>query len=162
LYFLRNGALLVSALETLVNKNIRTRNEYQLTDALQLMIDGGEKFKIFNVDGWYDCGKPETLLSTNRSLLEKKSTSRPLQGVVINEPVYIAETAVLTNCVVGPYTSVGGGAEISHSIVRNSIIGEEAQVHHSLLEASIVGNGATVKGAYRRINVGGSSEISFS
>ncbi len=162
LYFLRDGARLVSALDTLVEKNIRTRNEYQLTDALQLMIDGGEKFRIFNVDGWYDCGKPETLLSTNRSLLEKKSTSRPLPGVVINEPVYIAETAVLTNCVVGPYTSVGDGAEISHSIVRNSIIGEEAQVHHSLLEASIVGNGATVKGAYRRINVGGLSEISFS
>jgi glucose-1-phosphate thymidylyltransferase len=162
LYFLRNGTTLVSALERLVEKNIRTRNEYQLTDALQLMIDGGEQFKIFNVEGWYDCGKPETLLSTNRSLLEKKSTSRPLTGVVINEPVYIAQTAVLTNCVVGPHTSVGDRAEISHSIVRNSIIGEEAQVHHSLLEASIVGNGAIVKGAYRRINVGGFSEISFS
>ncbi|MDH3251896.1 MAG: sugar phosphate nucleotidyltransferase [Ignavibacteria bacterium] len=162
LYFLRNGKQLVSSLETLVEKNIRTRNEYQLTDALQLMIDGGEKFKIFNVDGWYDCGKPETLLSTNRSLLEKKSTSRPLKGVVINEPVYIAQTAVLTNCVVGPYTTVGDRAEISESIVRNSIIGEEAQVHHSLLEASIIGNGATVKGAYKRINVGGSSEISYS
>jgi glucose-1-phosphate thymidylyltransferase len=161
LYFLRNGRLLSTALQELVSRNIRTKNEYQLTDALQLLIERGERIATFAVDGWYDCGKPETLLSTNRSLLEKKSSSREIVGVVINKPVYIAPSASLSNCVLGPYTSVGDRAEISESIVRNSIIGEEAQVHHALLESSIVGNGAAVRGAYKRINVGGSSEIAF-
>lgn len=161
LYFLRDASLLSAALQDLVSQDIRTKNEYQLTDALQLMIDRGEKIGTFAVEGWFDCGKPETLLSTNRSLLEKKSTDREIHGVVINTPVYIAPTAQLSNCVLGPYTSVGDRAEIFESIVRNSIIGEEAHVHHALLESSIVGNGAVVKGAYKRINVGGSSEIAF-
>jgi glucose-1-phosphate thymidylyltransferase len=54
---------------------------------------------------------------------------------------------------------VGANASISESIVRNSIIGEEAQVHKSLLDTSIVGNGAAVRGNYKRVNVGDSSEV---
>lgn len=161
LYFIKNPKLLVSALDELVNKDIRTKGEYQLTDALQIMIDRGEKITTFMVDGWFDCGKPETLLLTNRALLEKRSTSRPMPGVVVNEPVYIASTAKLSNCVVGPYTTVGDNAIVSDSVIRNSIISEDAQVHKALLDNSIVGNGSIVKGSYKRINVGGSSEIDF-
>jgi glucose-1-phosphate thymidylyltransferase len=115
----------------------------------------------FMVEGWFDCGKPETLLSTNRALLEKKSTSRHLPGVVVNEPVYIAASAKLSHCVIGPFTTVGDNAVITESVIRNSIISEDAQVHRALLDNSIVGNGSVVKGSYKRVNVGGSSEIDF-
>ena len=161
LYYIRNTRLLVSCLDKLVESNIRTKGEYQLTDALQMMIDHGETMKTFTVEGWYDCGKPETLLSTNRALLEKKSTPRQVEGVVIVDPVYIASSAKLTNSVIGPYTSVGEEASISESIVRNSIISEEATVHKALLDNSIVGSGAAVRGNYNRVNVGDSSEIDF-
>jgi glucose-1-phosphate thymidylyltransferase len=161
LYFIRNAPLLVSCLTELVDKDIRTKGEYQLTDALQLMLERGEQMTTFMVNGWFDCGKPETLLSTNRALLEKRSVSRAMPGVVVNEPVFISPTAVLTNCVVGPFTTVGDKARISESVVRNSIIGEEAIVQKALLDNSIVGNGSVVKGSYKRINVGGSSEIDF-
>jgi glucose-1-phosphate thymidylyltransferase len=161
LYYIHNPALLISCLNDLVEKDIRTKGEYQLTDALQMMIERGEVMKTFLVDGWYDCGKPETLLSTNRALLEKQSTSRQIEGVVVIDPVFIAPSAKLTGCVIGPFTSVGEGASISESIVRNSIIGEEALVHRSLLDNSIVGSGATVTGNYNRVNVGDSSEVDF-
>lgn len=161
LYYITHPQALVSCLDELVEKDIRTKGEYQLTDALQMMIERGEKMTTFMVEGWYDCGKPETLLSTNRALLEKKSTSRQIAGVVVNEPVYIAPTAKLHNCVVGPYTTVGDNATISESVIRNSIISEDAQVHKALLDNSIVGNGSVVRGTYKRINVGGSSEIDF-
>jgi glucose-1-phosphate thymidylyltransferase len=161
LYFIKNPQLLVSCLTELVEKDIRTKGEYQLTDALQMMIERGDKMTTFMVDGWFDCGKPETLLSTNRALLEKKSTSRKIDTVVVNEPVYIAPTAKLSNCIVGPYATVGDNAVISESVIRNSIISEEAQVHKALLDNSIVGNGAIVRGSYKRINVGGSSEVDF-
>jgi glucose-1-phosphate thymidylyltransferase len=159
LYFIRNTRLLKECLQELVAKNTRTKGEYQLTDALQMMIDRGERMVPFTVEGWYDCGKPETLLSTNTALLEKRSTSRAIPGVVVNEPVYIAMTAILSNCVVGPNASVGAHAEITDAIVRNSIIGEQAKVTGLLLENSIVGNGSVLTGGYRRINVGGASEI---
>ncbi len=161
LYYITNPKLLVSCLTELVDKDLRTKGEYQLTDALQMMIQRGEKMTTFMVEGWYDCGKPETLLSTNRALLEKKSTSRQIPGVVINGPVYIAPTAKLVNCIVGPYTTVGDNAVVNESVIRNSIISEDAQVHKALLDNSIVGNGSVVRGSYKRINVGGSSEIDF-
>jgi glucose-1-phosphate thymidylyltransferase len=161
LYYLRNAPLLKKCLGDLVTLDRRTRGEYQLTDALQMMIEQGEPMVPFLVEGWYDCGKPETLLSTNRALLEKRSTSRKIPGVVVNEPVYIAPTAVLANCIIGPNTSVGDRAEISDAVIRNSIISENARVHAALLENSIVGNGSVLTGSYRRINVGGASEIDF-
>lgn len=161
LYYIRNTPLLVSCLTALVERDIRTKGEYQLTDALQMMLQQGERMTTFPVSGWFDCGKPETLLSTNRALLEKRSVSRPIPGVVVVEPVYIAPTAELATCVVGPYTTVGDRARITESVVRNSIIGEEAIVQKALLDNSIIGNGSVVKGGYKRINVGGSSEIDF-
>jgi len=161
LYFIRNAKLLSECLNDLVVKDKRTKGEYQLTDALQMMIERGERMVPFMVDGWFDCGKPETLLSTNRALLEKRSTSRVIPGVVVNEPVYIAPTAVLANCIVGPFTTVGDRAEVSDAVIRNSIISENARVHGALLENSIVGNGSVLSGSYKRINVGGASEIDF-
>jgi glucose-1-phosphate thymidylyltransferase len=159
LYFIRNTRLLKECLHELVAGDKRTKGEYQLTDALQSMIEKGETMVPFTVDGWYDCGKPETLLSTNSALLEKRSTTRTMPGVVVNEPVYISPTATLSNCIVGPNASVGHHAEITDAVVRNSIIGEDAKVTGLLLENSIVGNGSVLTGGYRRINVGGASEI---
>jgi glucose-1-phosphate thymidylyltransferase len=161
LYYIRNTPLLLSCLKEMVDRNVRTKGEFQLTDALQMMLERGERMKTFMVEGWYDCGKPETLLSTNRALLEKNSTPQPIDGVVINTPVYISSTARLSNCIIGPYTTVGDNVHITEAVIRNSIIGEGAQVHKALLDNSIVGNGAIVKGSYKRINVGGSSEIDF-
>lgn len=162
LYWIMNTPLLVESLDRLVREDIRTKGEYQLTDALQLMLASGETMTTFTVEGWYDCGKPETLLSTNRALLAKKSTSRTLPGVVINPPVYLSPTATIANSIVGPNTTVGDGATIADSIVRNSIIGGGASVAASLLENSIVGSGARVQGKYKRFNVGDLSEVEFS
>jgi len=161
IYYIRNTALLLSTLREIVENQIRTKNEYQLTDALQLMLDRGEKISTFKVDGWYDCGKPETLLATNRALLEKQPPSTPVEGIVVVNPVYISPTAKVTNSVIGPFTTVGDHAVIDESVIRNSIISESARVQRALLENSIVGNGSVVKGSYKRINVGGSSEIDF-
>jgi glucose-1-phosphate thymidylyltransferase len=80
---------------------------------------------------------------------------------VVNDPVYIAPTAVLTNCIIGPNTTVGDHAEISDSLVRNSIISEHARVTGAILENSIIGNSSVLTGSYRRISVGDSSEIDF-
>jgi glucose-1-phosphate thymidylyltransferase len=161
LYYIKNASLLVECLNEIVDRKMITKGEYQLTDALQRMIEKGERMTTFPVEGWYDCGKPESLIATNRALLEKHSTSRPIDGVVVIEPVYIAADAVLENCVVGPNTTVSAGALVSDAIVRNSIIGENAQVRKALLNNSIVGPGAVVRGSYRRVNVGDSSEIDF-
>jgi glucose-1-phosphate thymidylyltransferase len=144
-----------------VEKDIRTKGELQLTDALQIMIDKGEKVTTFQVEGWYDCGKPETLLSTNRFLLNKRSYSRKLDKVVINEPVFIADDAEISNSVIGPYTTIASGCKIKECIIRNSIVDSDAQVEKALLDNSIIGRNVLVRGTYKRLNSGDSSEIDF-
>jgi len=54
LYFIKHPRLLVECLEQLVAEDRRTRGEYQLTDALQMMIDRGERFTTFPVEGSHD------------------------------------------------------------------------------------------------------------
>jgi glucose-1-phosphate thymidylyltransferase len=162
LYYIKKPHLLAECLDHIVSNDLRTRGEYQLTDALQLMIERGETFTTFGVEGWYDCGKPETLLATNRYLLEKKPLERECADTIIIPPVYISPSAVVERSVIGPYATVAEGAFVLNSIVRDSIISNYATVDQSMLDRSIVGNNAQVRGNFRRINVGDSSEVDFS
>ena len=161
LYYIADSGTLKKGLNELVEKDIRTKGELQLTDALQIMINNGEKFTTFPVDGWYDCGKPETLLSTNKFLLEQKSSSGNFDNVVINEPVFIADNAKVENSVIGPYTTLDKNCVVKDSIIKNSIVGSKAIVTKTLLENSIIGNNSIVRGTYKRLNSGDSSEIDF-
>ncbi len=161
LYYIANPDSLVKCLNELVDKDVRTKGELQLTDALQMMIQSGEKISTFPVEGWYDCGKPETLLSTNKFLLDQKSVCKNYENVVINHPVFIADNAEISNSVIGPYATIDKGCKISECIIVNSIIGTNAQVSRTLLENSIIGNNSLIKGNYKRLNSGDSSEIDF-
>jgi len=161
LYYIANSALLKESLNHIIENNIKTSGEFQLTDALQIMIDRGEEITTFPVDGWYDCGKPETLLSTNKFLLSKDGSNRQIKNVVINDPVFIAENAVVKNSVIGPFTTIAQNCKISDSIIKNSIISPYAKVHTAILENSIIGSSAIIKGTYNKLNAGDSSEIEF-
>jgi glucose-1-phosphate thymidylyltransferase len=159
LYFLRHSNLLYTCIDYLIEQKITTKGEYQLTDALELMIEKGEPFTTFPVYGWYDCGKPETLLSTNEILLAKGSPVKEYPGCIINKPVFIAGNAKLENAIIGPNTTIGEHAVISNAIIKGSIIGNYAQVSNIMLEESIVGNHAIITGDPHEINVGDYSEV---
>jgi glucose-1-phosphate thymidylyltransferase len=161
LYYITRPQILIESLKEIIRNNVRTKGEFQLTDALQVMLQKGEKMKTFTIDGWYDCGKPETLLSTNRHLLETQTPVTAPPGVVIHPPVFLSPKATVKNAVLGPHTTVAHGAIVENSIIRNSIISEEAEVKDALLEDSIVGSNARVRGSYKRINIGDSSELEF-
>ncbi|MEW6508773.1 MAG: sugar phosphate nucleotidyltransferase [Bacteroidota bacterium] len=161
LYYVNNSKLLYECLDELIKKNIRTTNEYQLTDAFQLMIERGETVTTFPVEGWYDCGKPETLLSTNKFLLTKSGTNRVPDNVVINHPVFISEKADVKNSVIGPYTTIASNCVVTNSIIVNSILSPGANVDKVMLESSIIGSDAVIKGNYNKLNTGDSSEIEY-
>ncbi len=161
IYYVRQPHVLVDCLREEIKGNVRTRGEFQLTDALQMMIERGERMKTFGIDGWYDCGKPETLLETNRHLLDRQRTATGRPGVVIQPPVFVSEKATVRNSVLGPYATIADDAVVENAIIRNSIVSEGAQVTDALLENSIVGNNAVVRGAYKRVNIGDSSELEF-
>ncbi len=161
LYYITKPQVLLESLKEMIKSDTRTKGEFQLTDALQLMIESGEKMKTYSINGWYDCGKPETLLSTNRHLLDTFPAPKPQEGVVIRPPVYLDPSATVTNSIVGPYATIAENAHVEHSIVENSIISEGSEVRDALLRDSIVGSNAVVKGNFKRINIGDSSELQF-
>lgn len=160
IYFIAHGNSLFTALDTVINeKKQMTKGEFQLTDALELMIQRGEKLGVFPVDGWYDCGKTETLLATNRDLLDMDGKDTQIEGSVIIGPVAIDPTAVIKNSIIGPYASIASGAIVKNAVVRNSILNEDSQVEEALLESSLIGENAIVKGSFKKLNVGDSSEV---
>ena len=161
LYYITQPQLLVDCLKEMIQNNTRTKGEFQLTDALQMMIDHGEKMKTFSIEGWFVCGSPETLLSTNRYLLEHQPMPQPLKGVLIQPPAFISPKAKVFNAIIGPHATIAENATVENTIVRNSIISEGATVFNSLIEDSIIGNNAIVRGNYKRINIGDSSELEF-
>jgi len=158
-YYIQNSLLLFECLQKLIDEDIRTQNEYQLTDGLQLMLERGEKLKVASVSGWHDCGKPETLLATNRYLLRKNSPNYSLPNSIIIPPVFIADTAEIENSLIGPYVSIAGGSKVNQAIINDSIINENAKVENVLLTQSLIGENALVRGQYSRLNVGDSSQI---
>jgi glucose-1-phosphate thymidylyltransferase len=161
IYYIKQPHILMDCLREEIKGNIRTRGEFQLTDALQMMIDRGERMKTFAIEGWYDCGKPETLLETNRYLLDRQPTAVARPDVVMQPPVFVSDKATVRNSVLGPYATIADDAMVENAIIRNSIVSEGSRVTNTLLEDSIVGNNAVVRGTYKRVNIGDSSELEF-
>jgi glucose-1-phosphate thymidylyltransferase len=167
IYLIHSPQLLFSCLDEVIAKGIQVKGEYQLTSALQRMLEKGERMRIFPVQGWYDCGKTETLLSTNRVLLDIQSAAARenyrawFPDSIINLPVSIARTAKIHNSIIGPYVSIAEGAEIHNAIVINAILGKNSIVKDIVLGSSIVSDNAKVQGHFYSLNVGDSSEVNI-
>jgi glucose-1-phosphate thymidylyltransferase len=162
LYGIKSTALLRECLNEVVSRNQSTAGELQMTDALQLMIDRGSRMVAKAVEHWYDCGKPETLLSTNRHLLEGDHREYTLADSIVIPPSFVAPSAHVERSIIGPYASIGDAATVSESVVVNSIISEGAKVLRCILEESLIGSNASVYGHIHRLSVGESSVIGLS
>ena len=166
LYYIKNGGLLKNCIEEIIQKKITVKGEYQITDALRLMVQRGEKIGVFPVEGWYDCGTSETLLDSNRYLLEQQMTSSGEKTAfgknnIILPPVSISPSARIENSIIGPAATISDDAVIVNSIIMDSIIGDKARVESALLKRSIVGREASVRGAFKKLNISDQSEIAF-
>jgi glucose-1-phosphate thymidylyltransferase len=159
IYYFRNSHLLRDALDYIISQDIRTKGEFQLTDAIQHMLNGNYHPKAVFIEDWYDCGTVESLLATNKYLLHKHSTKKVFPNALIIPPCYIDEEAEISNSLVGPYVSIGRGAKIFNSIIQNSIINEYAEVENIILTSSIIGKDSYLKGSAKVVNLGDSSEM---
>jgi glucose-1-phosphate thymidylyltransferase len=157
--YIKNTKLLFTLLEQMIKKGKKTEGEFQLTDAFQLMVEEGARLETFTVNEWYDCGKPETLLLTNRYILERSGYYEEQKETVIIPPVYIHPTARIRNSVIGPYVSIYENACIISSIIKDSIIERHTYIEGLILTSSIIGEHAVCKGTFKHLNVGDSSSV---
>jgi glucose-1-phosphate thymidylyltransferase len=161
LYYFKNSKGLFAACEKIIGKAITTKGEYQITDALQLMIREGIRFKPYHIDGWFDCGKVETLLETNRILLDDMETNDGREGSIVIQPCYIDKDSIIENSIIGPYVTVARESEIHHSIIENSILNEGSKLENVILRESVVGAYAEVTGRGSSLNVSDHSQIDY-
>lgn len=132
-------------------KNIKPswRNELEITDAIQYLIDKGYKVHPHMVKGWWkDTGRIDDLLEANKMVLDSLDTS--IEGFVDSEsnvdfkvviekgaeiakstirgPAIIGKDSKIINSFIGPFTSIGDRVTIKESEVEHSIILEGSSI----------------------------------
>ena len=166
------------------------RNELEITDAMQDLIDRKLVVRPHIVDGWWkDTGRLEDILEANRLILDQLDTqidgdvdsSSRIEGKVVIEagavisssvirgPVIIGATATIRDAYIGPFTTIrsdveGLGSEIEHSIVMEGsrITGLADRVTDSLIGRNVKINRQPAKPAALRFMLGDRSEVGIS
>jgi glucose-1-phosphate thymidylyltransferase len=163
IYKIKETAFLFNCLQKIIETDIKTNDEFNLTDALECMIQSGARFQPYKVQNWFDCGKKETLLESNATLLKKfggRVANRELfENTIIVPPVDIAEGCDIRNSVIGPNVTIGENTTINHGIIKDSIIGAYSKLVDIVLKNSLIGNDAEVKGVSRNLNIGDNTAI---
>jgi glucose-1-phosphate thymidylyltransferase len=126
LYYFTNERKLKSAIEELVKHDIKTNNEYQITDALQIMVKQSEEFSVFPTPNYYDVGVPESFLYSNRKLLTTNHKDFPSSKII--EPVFIGDNCKVENSIIGPYVTIMNNCDIYNSKIEDSIILEGSSI----------------------------------
>ena len=144
------------------------RNELEITDAIQWLIDNGYDVAASVVTGWWkDTGKPEDILHANRLVLddltqeikEKEEVEGEIRGrvsidkgtkvdenSVIKGPAIIGRNCVIRDGYIGPYTSIGNNCEIINSEVEDSVVMDGAKlINAGNIVDSIVGRAAIIE-----------------
>jgi len=163
-YFIRDYGLLYEGIHSVLSTDPGKGGEYFLTDAFQYMVDHGARLRTAPVEGWYDCGKVETVIETNRHLL---STTRggvdpeaEVSGAEIVEPVRIESGARVTGGRIGPNVTLEQGAVVENSTLEDTLVGAGTHLADVELAHSLVGDRAEVRGVRGSVNLASDSVVS--
>lgn len=138
--------------EILARVGLSPRKEYELTDALTLLTEGGHRVRAYELGGfWSNVSSPEDLLEVNRTVIDRLSGSRRAiaRGTAVGgevSPLAVAQRgATLGKCSIGAHTIVGrgvqvmDGARVRHAIVcRDAVVGEGAVLDYVLVRPGCV------------------------
>ncbi|MFZ5628248.1 MAG: sugar phosphate nucleotidyltransferase [Spirochaetota bacterium] len=146
-----SAAELFDALGHIVKNDIRTKNEYQATDAFQYMLR--EQKIVFSwqiLSAWDDAGTLEAILDTNRIILSRRGAGKTHA---------VAAEAKIVSSDIGQYASVSEGAEITNSTLINCIVDRGSVVRNCRLENSLIGRNAIVENIQGTIVVGDDAQL---
>ncbi len=163
IYRIKESGLLFDCLDDNIRNQVKSRGEFSLTDAIECMISKGARFQSFKVQNWFNCGKKETLLQSNATLLKKFggiiSKEHHFENTIIIPPVSMAPGCDIKNSIIGPNVTIGEKTNISYSVIKDSIIGSFADLSDIVLAKSLIGSDTEIKGESRSLNIGDNTEI---
>jgi glucose-1-phosphate thymidylyltransferase len=160
-YYFRDGDRLKKELQRLLDEDIRSKGEYQITDAMEHMLNNNVKFYMDQVDEWLDCGNKDATVYTNQRILDIKKGKEPMLSAtakidssVIIPPCFIGENVVVVNSVIGPFVSLEEGVQIADSRISNSIIQAQTVVKNAGFENSLLGKNVIYTEKPRELSLG--------
>ena len=144
------------------------RNELEITDAIQTLVNDGKKVEVQHVIGWWkDTGKPDDLLEANRLVLSDlhskiegtlsretrisgnvviESGSKTIGVVNIQGPIIIGKNCTIgPDVYLGPYTSIGDECGLSQVKIENSIVMKGSRIEsNKRIVDSLIGSFSTI------------------
>jgi glucose-1-phosphate thymidylyltransferase len=139
------------------------RGELEITDAIQHLIETGNHVDSYVLQSWWlDTGKKDDMLEANRVVLDEMTDvsmlgttdgdsrisgrvhvgkGSILKNCIVRGPAVIGEDCMLENSYVGPFTSIGDRARVSHAEIEHCILREDCQIRdfHGRIEDSLIG-----------------------
>jgi glucose-1-phosphate thymidylyltransferase len=162
-YYFKEAEELLSAIEEQKAQGISLKGEYYLADAINIMLARGLKMRTETVDTWLDAGTSNAILETNRYLLDHGRDNNAdwaeHEDSLIIPPVNIHPSARLHASLIGPHVSIGEGAVVENSNLKDSIIGPGTHITDSILDASLLGHQVRVKGLKGQFFLGDDSQV---
>ncbi len=160
-YYFRDGENLRKELQRLIDEDIKLKGEYQITDAMDHMLNNGVRFYTDQVDEWLDCGNKDATVYTNSRILDIKQKSEALvhesvkqENSVIIAPCYLGKGVSIKNSVVGPNVSLEEGVVVEDSRISNSIIQANTIVKNARLENSLLGKNVNYTDKSQELSLG--------
>ncbi|MDH3205195.1 MAG: sugar phosphate nucleotidyltransferase [Gemmatimonadota bacterium] len=157
LYYISDHELLFEGVRAAISADAGPGGEYYLTDAFQYMVDKGSKIMTAPVSGWWDAGKPETLLETNAHLIANGrggvDPKAVVEGAEIIEPVRLEAGVTVRGGTIGPDVTLERGVTAEGCHIRNSVVGHDATLEGARLHDSIIGAHARISSVTGSLSV---------
>jgi len=160
-YYFKDGERLKAEMQRLIDNDIKLKGEYQLTDAMEHMLNNGVKFYTGQVEEWLDCGNKDNTVYTNGRVLNIKHDTEQLvdpsaviENSVIIPPCFIGKGVSVKNSVIGPMVSLEKGVTIEDSRISNSIVQADSIVKNACIENSMLGKSVTYMEKPSELSIG--------
>ena len=160
IYYFKDGKNLRKELQYLIDNNIEKGGEYQITDALQNMMEKGINFSTGTVIEWLDCGNKNATVYTNQRILELHKNENLISeclkktNSIVIEPCFIGENVKIENSIVGPHVSIEENSIIEKSIISNSIVHANTKICNANIQNSMLGNFVDYSGNIHDVSIG--------
>ncbi|MGB3618580.1 MAG: sugar phosphate nucleotidyltransferase [Catalinimonas sp.] len=163
-YKIHRPAALLDTIEEMIAEDARTQGQFHLTDALMRRVGAGEVMTTQTVDNWFDCGRKQTLLDANATLLDRRPPEAlpTFPDTVLIPPVSIGEGCDIRASVIGPHVAVADHTTVYGSVVRDTIVGAYSKLENVVLHRSLIGNDTSLRGLSQSLSIGDDTEIDFS
>lgn len=139
-----------------------------ITALLSSLNEQGLKISSVKAETCLGTASPTQLLHANARLMQLGYCSEDAiersyaEEFTVLPPVFLHETAVIENVVIGPFVNLEAGAVVRNSVIRNSLIGTGAQVTDAVLDGSLIGDQAQMNGRKHAVIVGDDARLKLS